>query len=198
MEQQSLNQGLLRGKAAGGPRPSHLNHGTAYFSFPLEVERLSGATDTLNVILSQQTLEACPIIPGETYEAIGEVRSFNNHSGVGGRLIITFFAKSLIPTDGPHVNHLELNGALCKVPVLRRTTLGREICDLLLAVNRRYGRADYLPCIAWGALARGCGDKEVGDTLCLTGRLQSRVYRKLVNGVDEERVAYEVSILTME
>ena len=69
----------VRGKAAGGPRPSHLNHGTAYFSFPLEVERLSGATDTLNVILSQQTLEACPIIPGETYEAIGEVRSFNNH-----------------------------------------------------------------------------------------------------------------------
>ena len=198
MEQQSLNQGLLRGKAAGGPRPSHLNHGTAYFSFPLEVERLSGATDTLNVILSQQTLEACPIIPGETYEAIGEVRSFNNHSGVGGRLIITFFAKSLIPTDGPHVNHLELNGALCKVPVLRRTPLGREICDLLLAVNRRYGRADYLPCIAWGALARVCGDKEVGDTLYLTGRLQSRVYRKLVNGVEEERVAYEVSILTME
>ena len=198
MEQQSLNQGLLRGKAAGGPRPSHLNHGTAYFSFPLEVERLSGATDTLNVILSQQTLEACPIIPGETYEAIGEVRSFNNHSGVGGRLIITFFAKSLIPTDGPHVNHLELNGALCKVPVLRRTPLGREICDLLLAVNRRYGRADYLPCIAWGALARVCGDKEVGDPLCLTGRLQSRVYRKLVNGVEEERVAYEVSILTME
>ena len=178
MEQQSLNQGLLRGKAAGGPRPSHLNHGTAYFSFHLEVERLSGATDTLNVILSQQTLEACPIIPGETYEAIGEVRSFNNHSGVGGRLIITFFAKSLIPTDGPHVNHLELNGALCKVPVLRRTPLGREICDLLLAVNRRYGRADYLPCIAWGALARVCG--------------------KLVNGVEEERVAYEVSILTME
>lgn len=198
MEQQSLNQGLLRGKAAGEPRPSHLNHGTAYFSFPLEVERLSGAADVLNVIVAQRTLEACPVVPGRMYEVVGEVRSFNNRSGVGGRLIITFFAKELIPADGPHANHLELHGTLCKMPVLRRTPLGREICDLLLAVNRRYGRADYLPCIAWGGLARVCGDMEVGDTLRLTGRLQSRVYRKLVGGTEEERVAYEVSILILE
>lgn len=198
MEQQSLNQGLLRGKAAGEPRPSHLNHGTAYFSFPLEVERLSGAADVLNVIVAQRTLEACPVVPDRLYEVVGEVRSFNNRSGVGGRLIITFFARELIPAGGPHANHLELQGTLCKMPVLRRTPLGREICDLLLAVNRRYGRADYLPCIAWGALARVCGDMEVGDTLRLTGRLQSRVYRKLVGGAEEERVAYEVSILTLE
>lgn len=197
MDVDSLNQGFLRGQAVGEAQVSHATHGVTYYVFPLEVERLSGATDTLNVVLSQDLLLSCPVEPGTAYTCVGEVRSFNNRTGVGGRLIITFFAKSISPSQEVHANQLELRGILCKAPVVRRTPLGREICDLLLAVNRRYGRADYLPCIAWGGLARTCGELEVGDSLHLTGRLQSRVYHKITDGREEDRVAYEVSILTL-
>lgn len=198
MEMIGSNQALLQGRAAGEPRPSHANHGVTYFVFPLEVERLSGAVDTLNVVASEELLSACPVIPGSPYRALGEVRSFNNRSGVGSRLVITFFAKTLEPTSEGCDNHLELTGVLCKTPNLRRTPLGREICDLLLAVNRRYGRADYLPCITWGGLARACGELEVGDTVRLTGRLQSRTYRKVLGDREEERTAYEISVISLE
>ena len=198
MDGNCINRGELTGRAADQARWSHANHGVAYCVFPLEVERLSGAADTLNVVVSEELLTLCPVVKGETYTVTGEVRSFNNRSGVGGRLVITFFARTMAPAEGPHVNTLELKGALCKAPVVRRTPLGRDICDLLLAVNRRYGRADYLPCIAWGALAHRCGMLEVGDSLALTGRLQSRKYRKLEAGIETERTAYEISILTAE
>lgn len=198
METIGSNQAVLEGRAAGVPRPSHTNHGVTYFLFPLEVERLSGTADTLNVVCSQEMLSACPVLPGESYRAQGEVRSFNNRSGVGSRLVITFFAKSLERGTGAQDNRLELTGVLCKAPNLRQTPLGREICDLLLAVNRRYGRADYLPCITWGALARTCGALEVGDGVHLTGRLQSRTYRKLLGDREEERTAFEISVLTLE
>lgn len=198
MDNISFNKGLLRGRAAGEAQVSHATHGVTYYMFPLEVERLSGTPDTLNVVASASLLELCPICPGEEYEVSGEVRSFNNRSGIGGRLIITFFARTLERTQGDHANQLELSGTLCKPPVLRRTPLGRDICDLLLAVNRRYGRADYLPCIAWGGLAHTCGELGVGDTLSLTGRLQSRKYRKVDGAREEERTAYEISVLTLE
>lgn len=198
METIGSNQAVLEGRAVGAPRPSHTNHGVTYFLFQLEVERLSGTADTLNVVCAQEQLAACPVLPGESYRAQGEVRSFNNRSGVGSRLVITFFAKTLEPGAGENDNRLELTGVLCKAPNLRQTPLGREICDLLLAVNRRYGRADYLPCITWGALARICGDLEVGDRVRLTGRLQSRIYRKLLGDREEERTAFEISVLTLE
>lgn len=198
MDNISFNKGLLRGRAVGQAKVSHANHGVTYYMFPLEVERLSGTPDTLNVVVCASLLDLCPVCPGEEYEVAGEVRSFNNRSGIGGRLIITFFARTLEPSQGDHANQLELSGTLCKPPVLRRTPLGRDICDLLLAVNRRYGRADYLPCIAWGALAHTCGELGVGDTLSLTGRLQSRKYRKVDGTREEERTAYEISVLTLE
>ena len=185
METIGSNQAVLIGRAAGKAQPSHSNHGVTYFIFPLEVERLSGAVDTLNVVCSEETLALCPVLPGQLYQALGEVRSFNNRSGVGSRLVITLFAKTLESAQGPCDNR-------------RRTPLGREICDLLLAVNRRYGRADYLPCITWGALARSCGALEVGDPVCLTGRLQSRTYRKVLGDREEERTAFEISVLTLE
>lgn len=197
MENMGTNQAFIQGRAVGEPRPSHANHGVTYFVFPLEVERLSGTADTLNIVASEEQLSACPVIPGQPYRSVGEVRSFNNRSGVGSRLVITFFAKSLEPSPADSENRLELTGVLCKAPNLRRTPLGREICDLLLAVNRRYGRADYLPCITWGALARQCGELEVGDTVSLTGRLQSRTYHKMVGDREEERTAYEISVLTL-
>ncbi len=194
----SSNRASLRGRAAAEPRLSHANHGVNYSIFPLEVQRLSGTADTLNVVVSEPLLAACPVEPGGAYQVTGEVRSFNNRTGVGSRLVITFFARTLAPADGDSANQLELSGVLCKAPVVRRTPLGREICDLLLAVNRRYGRADYLPCIAWGSLARSCGKLSVGDAVRLTGRLQSRKYHKLDAGRETERTAYEVSVTTLE
>lgn len=196
--QTSKNLASLRGRAGAEPRYSHTNHGQSYLTFPLEVERLSGAVDILNVVVSPQLLEQCPVEPGQEYETVGEVRSFNNRSGVGSRLVITFFARTLSHAQGEHDNRLELTGVLCKEPVVRRTPLGREICDLLLAVNRRYGRADYLPCIAWGSLARSCGHLDVGDTVHMTGRLQSRKYRKVEGLREEERIAYEVSVMSLD
>ena len=195
---ESMNQGVLAGRAAGETRPSHTNHGTAYYTFPLAVERLSGVADLLNVVVPQELLETCPVRPGENYRAAGELRTFNNRSGVGSHLVITFLARTLTPHLGQLENRVELAGVLCKPPVYRKTPLGREICDLLLAVNRRYGRSDYLPCIAWGGAARLCGRLTVGDPLHMTARFQSRTYRKVEEDREEERTAYEVSVVSLE
>ena len=191
----SINRAVLRGVAEGEAKPSHVNHGVNYYIFPLAVSRLSGARDLLNVVIPEDLLEACPLVPGGEYEVGGEIRSFNNRSGSGARLVITFFARTLAPAEGEHLNRLELGGVLCKPPTLRRTPLGREICDLLLAVNRRYGRADYLPCIAWGQVAMITGNMSVGEALSLEGRVQSRAYTKVVEGCAQERTAFEVSVM---
>ena len=192
------NRALLRGTAAADPVWSHETHGVVYELFPLEVLRLSGSADRINIIAPRTLLEHCPVRAGMPLEVEGEVRSFNNKSGRGSRLVITLHARSLRPGNGPDENRLVLAGVLCKPPVLRRTPLGREICDLMLAVNRRYGRSDYLPCIAWGALARRCARLEVGDPVGLAGRFQSRAYTKVLEGRSEERVAYEISIMRLE
>ena len=192
------NQALLQGTVAEEPVFSHENHGIQYDSFPLTVRRLSGAEDRVNVIAARTLLEQHPVRAGQEVEIEGEARSFNNKSGKGSRLVITLYARCIRPAEGEHRNDLVLAGALCKEPVFRRTPMGREICDLLLAVNRRYGRADYLPCIAWGALARRCAELEVGDAVRLEGRFQSRTYTKVENGVSSQRTAYEISIMRLE
>jgi len=188
----------LWGRTEDRPRPSHQNHGTQYYKLPFAVPRLSGAEDVVNLILSAGRLEGSLIEPGQWLRVGGEVRSYNNKSGVGSRLVITVLVRELAPAPAQEgVNRLVLSGVLCKAPVLRRTPLGRDICDLLLAVNRSYGRADYLPCIAWGSLANACGSMAVGDRLRLEGRLQSREYRKMLDGEEVTRVAYEVSIMNL-
>ena len=192
------NRALLCGTVAGEPVLSHENHGVSYDVFPLSVPRLSGAEDRLNVVAARPLLTYCPLAPGDRVEVQGEVRSFNNRTGPGSRLVITLFARSLSPTRAEPANCLELSGVLCKPPILRRTPLGREICDLMLAVNRKYGRADYLPCIAWGTLAQRCGGLHVGDGVKLEGRLQSRSYQKVVDGVTQDRTAFEVSVMHLE
>ena len=191
------NHAVLRGTAAAEPVFSHTNHGVDFFVFPLSVPRLSGTEDRLNVVVPQPLLAECPPTPGRQLEVTGEVRTFNNRTGPGSRLVITLLARTLTETEEPPCNQLTLSGVLCKPPILRRTPLGREICDLMLAVNRRYGRADYLPCIAWGALAQRCGGLSVGDCVELEGRLQSRLYQKVVGGVTQERTAFEVSVTTL-
>ena len=192
------NRIILTGTVSGEAVLSHQNHGVTYVRFPLRVRRLSGAEDVLNVVAARSLLEQCPVRPGETLAVEGEVRSYNNRSGTGSKLVITVYARIMEPDSGPHRNDLTLAGVLCKPPVLRRTPLGREICDMMLAVNRRYGRADYLPCIAWGGLAAWCSRLNVGDGLKLTGRLQSRDYVKELEGRTEQRTAFEISVMSLE
>ena len=196
MEQQE-NRVVLRGTVAEEATLSPQVHGIAFSRFPLAVPRLSGREDRLNILCPHTAPEDPLPQAGAFVEVRGEVRSFNNRSGVGNRLVITVLARELLPSAEEPCNQVVLGGVLCKPPVLRRTPLGRDICDLLLAVNRRYRRADYLPCIAWGSLAHRCGGMEVGDQLRLTGRLQSRTYTKVSGDRSEERVAFEVSIMSL-
>lgn len=194
---QSNNIIFLRGRLAASPAFSHSNHGVEYLVFPLSVRRLSGAEDRLNVVAAREQLEGLALDTGSPLSVRGEVRTFNNRSGVGSRLVVSVFARELAREEGEDENRLELSGTLCKPPVLRTTPLGRTICDMILAINRRYGRADYLPCIAWGSLAYRCGCMGVGDRLSLEGRLQSRVYTKEADGRLQERTAFEVSVMSL-
>ena len=191
----NFNRVQLCGTVDSAPELSHINHGVSFFKFTLAVERLSGLADKLTVIVSAPQLEAVPLREGDTVTVRGQLRSFNNKSGQGSRLVISVFAHQLTPGGESPFNQIQLSGVLCKTPVLRRTPLGREICDIILAVNRRYGRADYLPCIAWGAVAAQTADMHTGQRLTVEGRVQSRTYTKNDGGVLTERTAYEVSIM---
>ena len=193
--EQKENRVVLRGTAAGEATLSHQVHGLDFYRFPLSVPRLSGREDRLNILLPAPPEGKTLPQPGDYLEVTGEVRSFNNRSGVGSRLVITVLARSVLPGVGEPCNQVWLRGTLCKPPILRRTPLGRDICDLLLAVNRRYRRADYLPCIAWGAVAQQVSLLHTGARLTAEGRVQSRVYSKTENGVTTDRTAYEVSIM---
>ena len=183
----------LRGTVVNEPVLSHENHGQKFYRFPFSVQRLSGQADTLYVIVQED--QPLPQ-KGQRLEIRGQLRSFNNKSGQGSRLVISVFAHTLeLAASTEDLNTILLRGVICKPPVLRRTPLGRCISDMMLAVNRRYGRADYLPCIAWGQVAMITGHMQVGDPLALEGRVQSRVYTKVVEGCAEERTAYEVSVM---
>lgn len=199
MEQQGqdLNRIILRGQAAGTAVFSHGNRDECFYCFPLAVERLSGNEDVLNVQFPGRLLPPEKIAAGERLEVRGSLRTFNNKSGVGAKLVITVLAQEILPTTDDHANELTLAGTICRRGEPRKTPLGREICDFTLAVNRRYGRADYLPCIAWGSLAQRCGSMEVGQRLRLEGRLQSRVYTKQLGDRSEERVAFECSAMSL-
>lgn len=195
-EYKGENRIVLRGQLEDYPTPSHQNHGVNYYIAPLRVPRLSGVDDVLNLITADSDHQLWR--PGQWLSVQGEVRSYNNRSGQGSKLVVTVLVRSACPTQEEFgENQLILSGALCRKPVARRTPLGREICDLLLAVNRPYGRADYLPCIAWGSLATHCGSLPVGALLRLEGRLQSRQYHKMVNEVQVIRTAYEVSVMNL-
>lgn len=196
--QQKTNQAVLRGLIQEAPSLSHEVHGIAFYRFSLAVPRLSGQEDVLPILVSSEQLENCPLSIGQRVEVKGEVRSFNNRSGAGSRLLITLFARSIQESEEEFCNQVLLRGVICKEPTLRCTPLGRDICDLLLAVNRSYRRADYLPCIAWGSLASHCAGLGVGDPIALNGRLQSRSYIKSLPDCAVERTAFEISIMSLE
>ena len=193
-----LNQITLRGTVSGLPRLSHVSHQESFYLFELTVERLSGNQDVLNIQVPGRLLEKSPLERGREVEVTGSLRTFNNRSGVGARLVITVLAESIVETSEPHANELTLKGTICRRGEVRRTPLGREICDFTLAVNRRYGRSDYLPCIAWGSMAQRCATLGVGSRWELSGRLQSRTYTKQYPDHCEERVAYECSAMSLE
>ena len=189
----SQNDVLLEGHPANRPEWSHENHGTQFYRFSLEVPRLSGTPDVLPVLLPGALLDR--IDSQGSLRIRGQFRSFNNRSGVGNKLVLTVYATDIQPGTGEPCNQILLTGSLCKPPIFRRTPLGRSICDLMLAVPRRYGRADYLPVIAWGQLAVRASNLGVGDSLSLEGRVQSRAYHKVTDSGTEERTAYEVSMM---
>lgn len=196
--EQTCNQILLRGELEALPVFSHENHGRRFFSFPLAVERLSGTMDVLSCVAPEELVQQLDPFGGGMIELRGQVRSFNNRSGSGRRLVITAYAEMLRSCDGEPANEVTLQGSICREPIYRRTPLGREICDVMLAVNRPYRRADYLPCILWGRTAQRCAGLGVGTLLTLTGRLQSRSYIKQLPEGSEERVAYEISAIVAE
>lgn len=187
----------LCGCPAGRPRFSHMGGSDRYFTFPLEIERLSGVTDTVNIVVRESLIHGLEIDEGTGMTVCGELRSFNNKSGEGSRLVVTVFAKEIYFTSDEDKNIVRLSGVVCKQPNFRKTPMGRQICDIMLAVNRRYGRSDYLPCIAWSRLAEVCAGLSVGDPLALEGRIQSRKYIKNDNGTPTERTAFEVSIVSL-
>ena len=188
----------LHGRAGACPVFSHANHGVEFYRFPLVVRRLSGVEDRIHVLVSGAQLEQCGALEPEREVSVqGEVRTFNNRTGEGSRLIISVFARTICREPGEDENKLELTGTLCKPPSLRATPLGRTICDMILAVNRRYGRSDYLPCISWGSLAHRCAEKTTGDRIGISGRLQSRAYQKRVQEQTLERTAFEVSVMSL-
>lgn len=188
------NQAILEGSPIGAPERSHENHGHVFYRQLMEVPRLSGTPDVLPLLLRQEQL---PLPDTGPLRVEGQLRSFNNRCGTGRRLVLTVYVQRLQPGLGETVNRITLTGALCKPPVYRRTPLGRSICDLILAVPRNYGRADYLPVIAWGQTAAQVSVLTVGSTLSLEGRVQSRSYRKLTESGYEDRIAYEVSVMRL-
>lgn len=194
---EELNTTELCGVVACEPVFSHENHGQEFYRFTLEVERLSGQSDRIEILALSSTLAAASVTNGARIRVLGQLRTYNNRSEGGRRLVISVLANIIAPWEGEARNVVKLNGTLCKPPILRRTPLGRSICDVMLAVNRRYGRSDYLPCIAWGQLAIQIGSMTVGSPLRLEGRIQSRIYSKVIDGQTEERTAYEVSVMQL-
>ena len=192
------NQVRLRGNLLSLPEFSHENHGRRFFRFFLEVPRLSGTVDILPVITEDKVLNSFDLSGGEMLTITGQVRSHNINSEVRRHLLIFVFATSIVAEDGEPVNEVTLEGPICREPTYRRTPLGREICDVMLAVPRAFRRADYLPCILWGRTAQEAAQCHIRDKIRIYGRLQSRIYTKVTENGAEERTAYEISALTAE
>ncbi len=194
------NKVYLSGEVASSPEYSHELYGEAFYEFTLSVKRLSGQQDLLPVTVSERLMNDVDLSIGASVSLRGQFRSYNKLENDRSKLMLTIFVRDFCEkTDeegGPNV--AELNGYLCKAPVYRTTPFNREICDILLAVNRGYNKSDYIPCIAWGRNARFAREIEVGSNVLIVGRIQSRQYNKRINDdVVEIRTAYELSVNKM-
>lgn len=198
------NHLVLIGKVASEKKYSHEIYGEKFYIFNLEVVRLSSTVDIIPITISERLLTGINLEMGKSLKIEGQFRSYNNYENEKNKLILTVFAKEIAEANLEEnkeevSNEVKLVGYICKKPIYRQTPFGREIADILLAVNRAYNKSDYIPCIAWGRNARFCENMEVGTEVRLTGRVQSRIYeKKHEDGTVEERVAYEVSIASLE
>lgn len=182
---------------------SHEVFGEGFYLVSLAVSRLSDQVDVIPLMVSERLLDVKQDYRGRTVEAVGQFRSYNCHEGVKNRLVLSVFVRELNFleefTDCTKTNQIYLDGYICKEAIYRKTPLGREIADLLLAVNRPYGKSDYIPCIAWGRNARYVSGFAVGSRVRVWGRVQSREYTKKLSETQcEKRVAYEVSVSKLE
>lgn len=185
----------LTGRVAEEPKYSHQVFGEGFYETKVEVERLSGLVDVIPVTVSERLLGEGDFEEGKYVSVSGQFRSYNKIADGKSRLMLTVFVRETNEDLPPNTNKIELIGYVCKPPVYRTTPFKREIADVLIAVNRAYNKSDYIPCIAWGRNARFAEKLVVGDKVGLSGRIQSREYRKTdENGVESMRVAYEISV----
>ena len=198
---------VLIGNIVSDKTFSHEIYGEKFYLFNLEVPRLSGNADIIPITISERLIANFDLNIGRKVIVEGQFRSYNSYENEKNRLVLTVFAKDIIEYKEPEEeeqkenvsNEVVLKGYICKKPIYRKTPFGREIADILLAVNRAYNKSDYIPCIAWGRNARFCDNMEVGTEVKIVGRVQSRIYeKKFEDGRVEERVAYEVSIGSLE
>ncbi len=195
-EQMNNNIVSLTGQVVQDPIYSHQVFGEGFYETFLEVKRLSDQSDVIPITISERLIDENLIVKGSTICISGQFRSYNKLVDGKSRLMLTVFVRDIEEIDTmQNPNTIELIGYICKEPIYRITPFKREICDILLAVNRAYNKSDYIPCIAWGRNARYVKNLDIGDKICLSGRIQSRVYQKLQeDGEYEEKVAYEISI----
>lgn len=202
MDNLMLNNKLyLEGKISSKLEFSHEMYGEGFYTFNMDVQRLSDTKDTLYVTISERLITGMNLEEGQDVIVEGQLRSYNKFVEGSNRLILTVFARNIeVCTEkSKNPNQIYLDGYICKKPVYRTTPFGREIADMLLAVNRAYNKSDYIPTIAWGRNSRFCESLKVGDNIRIWGRLQSREYQKKLSENEViKKIAYEVSISKME
>jgi primosomal replication protein N len=198
------NRVSIVGEIVSDFKYSHEVFGEGFYIVSVSVSRLSNMADTIPLMISERLIDVTKDYKGQIIEVIGQFRSYNRHEGLKNRLVLSIFVRELqfvdqLPEEQNKSNQIFLDGYICKAPIYRKTPLGREIADVLVAVNRPYGKSDYIPCIAWGRNARYAASLEVGAHLMIWGRVQSREYTKKISETEvEKRVAYEVSISKIE
>ena len=197
------NQVSVAGEVVSNFEFSHEVFGEGFYSIQIRVGRLSDSYDIIPLMISERLMDVKKDYMGQYIEVLGQFRSYNRHEATRNRLVLSVFARevNLCQEEDSDVkpNHIYLDGYICKAPIYRKTPLGREIADLLVAVNRPYGKSDYIPCICWGRNARFAENFQVGEHIQLWGRIQSREYQKKISEDEiEKRVAYEVSVSKLE
>ena len=197
------NQVTIMGKVATEFSFSHEVFGEGFYMVEVEVKRLSNSEDRIPLMISERLIDVTQDYTGEYIMVHGQFRSYNRHEEQKNRLVLSVFVREISfmeeEPDGTKTNSIWLDGYICKEPIYRKTPLGREIADLLLAVNRPYGKSDYIPCICWGRNARYASGFEVGEHVQILGRIQSRDYVKKISETETQtRTAYEVSVSKLE
>ena len=198
---QNNNSVEIAGEVVSCPVFDHEIFGERFYKFYISAERLSGYKDIIPVIVSERLFTIDNITIGKRFRVFGQFRSFNDHSDGGNHIVLSVFSQDIEEMEGGDlaINSIWIDGFICKNPVYRKTPQGREIADVIIAVNRQYGKSDYIPCIAWGRNARFVSRLQVGNRIWLSGRIQSRIYNKKISD-DEvvEKTAYEVSVSKIE